>query len=156
VRSKREIQRAAALLGRRGGLRRSEQKAHAARQTGRKVGGRKPVESFNLDRDGFRDGKVVILGFRSTGERELQHKGRWYRSRSGRPILAGEDSPALHSADGAPAVDFLERLEPSHDPSLGRVTQMICPGCAKKQFFLFLGLEPGYWEQQAICRDCSR
>jgi hypothetical protein len=113
------------------------------------------MDSFALGRDGFQDGNIVILGFRSSGERELQRKDRWYRSRSGRPLFAQADSPALASGKGAPSVDFFERLEPSHDTRNGRVTRMTCLTCGKQQFFLFLGLEPHYSEQQAPCRNCS-
>lgn len=150
----REVRRAAALLGRRGGKKRSEQKSIASRTTGRTVGGRKAVQSFGPERDGVADGTIVLLGFRSTGERELRRKGRWYRSRSGRPMLVREDSAALSSGEGAPSIDFFERIEPSHDTASGRVIKMTCGKCNKVQFFLFTTLTPGYMEQESDCRAC--
>jgi hypothetical protein len=161
--SRKEIKRAAAMLGRRGGRKKSEQKAHAARETGRAVGGRKAVDSFNPATDGVRDGGVSILGFRTAGgEKELRQKGQFYRSRSGRPLYSEGDHPVLRGeAAEYSTADLFERLLPfvegkPVDTSAGRVLRMLCPTCGKVQFFFFQKLLPGYLEGSAPCRDCAK
>lgn len=159
--SKKDIQRAAALLGRRGGLKKSEQKAKAARETGTAVGGRKPVESFqrsDIEQEGMRGGGVSILGFRSTGEKELRHKGRWYRTRSGRPSYSTGDHPALAGGVGFSSADAFERLIPSENTDEGTVIRMLCLDCGKVQFFFFPGIQlhDRYLELTKRCKECRK